>query len=120
MERLLYVGQLDFVLRALWACYARAHVREVEVQGFGVVAVAFGWDSENPLGFEIVAGEGNELFVAACEAQVFEGCVVHREVAHSRPVFGRHVCDCRAVGKGKALCALSEKFDEFADHFFFP
>lgn len=117
-EGLLGFREVDFVLRALGAGDGRADFREVEVYDFRVVALAVGGDSENTLRFVVIAREGDELFVAPRQPQVFERRFVYWEVAHCRPVFGRHVRDCRAVGERKAPRALPEKFHEFADDFF--
>ena len=75
--------------------------------------------AEQALLFRVGLDEADLIFVARGEAQIGERFGVHREEAHRRAVFGRHVGDRGAVGKREARKSRAVEFDEFSDDAFF-
>jgi hypothetical protein len=56
------------------------------------------------------------VLVAAGQAQVVDGGLVHREEAAGGAVFGGHVADRRAVGQRQIGQARTVELHELADH----
>ena len=56
------------------------------------------------------------MFLTARQAQVFQRCVIHREEAAGRAIFGRHIADGRTIRERQMRQTGTKEFHEFTDH----
>lgn len=115
VERVFHVSEFDAILRAFRSGNGTRNRRKIKLDDFRVVDFARFRHAEKPLRLEIIAHDGDFLFVAPGEAQVVERFFVNREKAHRRAVFRSHVGNGRAIGERERCRAFAEKFDKFAD-----
>ncbi len=113
-ERLLGVGQLDAVLRALRAGDGRDDRRQVQLQRLGVDGLA-GRVVPEALLLGVGLDERDLLLGPAGQAQVVDGLAVDREDADRGAELRRHVADRGAVRQRHGADALAVELDELAD-----
>ena len=101
------------VMGTRWAGEARLDRCEVEHDGTGVRAAGGG--AEGSLALEVGTGKGDVTGIAAGEAEVVEGCLVHGEERDGGTVLGRHVGHARALGRGEARDAIPRDLNEAAN-----
>ena len=116
-ENRLEVGQIDPVLRALRPGHARLHGSQIEFEIRAVVNVARPRHAEHLLRPEVRLERVALRVGPSGAAEIVHRLGVHREIAHGRTIFRRHVGNRRAVGQRKRSGAFPVEFDEFADHF---
>ncbi len=104
----------DPVLRAFGPGERGFDGRQVQVEDGGVLRLALFAPEQILLAVRF--DPRDFLIRAACEPQVAEGLVVHREKANGGAVFRRHVRDRRTVRQGEFLGTGAEVLDEFFDH----
>ena len=116
LEALAEVGDGDPVVRARGAREAGLDGREVERDGLRVDAALR--RAEGALRTAVRLDERDLVGVAAGEGEVVEDLRVDREERGRGTVFGRHVGDARALGRGERCDAVARRFDEHADDAF--
>ena len=114
-ERILGVGQLDAVLRALGPGDRWHHRREIQFEVLGELRLII-WVVPHALSFGVGLHQC-ELFVGASgQPQILDGLFVDREHRCGGTEFGAHIAQRCAVGQRYLGHALAVELDELADH----
>ena len=114
-ERVLGVGELDTVLRALRARDGRHDVAQIELEVLGELGLA-ARVVPHPLRLGVGFHQRQLVLVATRQPQIVDGDLVDRENRCGGTELRAHVAQRGAVGQRHLGHALTVELDELADH----
>ena len=116
LEGCLGATERHAVLRASGTRDAGFDIAKVELERVAEDGLRRGAVVEEPLRLHIGFDQRDPLLGTARQAQIVQGCAVHRKDRARRSVFGRHVADRSAVDHGNVAHARTVEFDEPPHH----
>ena len=116
IEHIVDLGQDDLVLRTLWSRKRGHHRCHIQFQRVGENRVRHIGISPKALFLGISFHQGDLILITAGQAQIFDGLFINAKEATGRAIFGRHIGQCRTVGKRQGRKAGAIIFYKAANH----